>query len=179
MWRVLRILAIAIAVVFGLAVAGVMVVAWQFDRALEGSTKVSDYPRLLEDWSPTGLVDHFPKEIPGNATNVSMSELPGFMQGAGHLQLRMKLPPQEIEVIAARAKAAAVRSCPSQCGRYIEDPEFWSVPDLAAGTSKPERRFPPDFVVYALETNGDWNHPSGKGIAVSVSRSEVVYWAEQ
>lgn len=177
MWRVVRIVALGIAIVLGLAIAAVMMIGWQFERSLEGSTKVSDYPRLLKDWSQTGLVDHFPRTIPTQATNVSMAELPGFMQGSGYLQLRMKLPPQEVEAIAARTKVAAVRSCPSQCSRFIEDPEFWSIPDLAAGT-KLERGFPPDFVVYALETDGDWNHPTGKGIAVSVARSEVVYWAE-
>lgn len=177
MWRVLRIGALVIAVVIGLGIAAFVTVACLF-REPELTTRVSDYPSLLRDWSPTGLVDHFPKTIPTQASGVSLSAYPGFLQGSGFFQLRMKLPPQEVEVIAARTKAAAVRSCPNQCTNNIEDPESWSLPDLVAGTT-PERGFPPDFVVYALETDGDWNHPTGKGIAVSVARSEVVYWAEK
>ena len=165
----------------GLGVVGFLVLAWLFvhaiDQSLDGTTRVSDYPRLLEDWSAMGLVDHFPKTIPAEAADVSLAALPGVLQGSGYLQLRMKLPPQEVAAILAATKAKAVRHCPGQCPDNIEDPEFWAVPRLVAG-NKPEGRFPPDFVVYALQTDGDWNHPTGKGVAVSVTRSEVVYWAD-
>jgi len=180
MWRVLRIVAIVmalvVAIVIGLGVAFVVLVASPFEPPA-GTTTVSDYPRVLKDWSPTGLVDHFPRTLPPSASNVSLAEFPGFLQGSGYFQLRMTLPPQEVEAILTRTKSAAVRRCPTQCTVYIEDPEYWEVPRLAAGNEK-EMKFPPDFVVYALETDGEWNHPTGKGIAISPTRSEVVYWAD-
>lgn len=177
MRRSVRVAGIFVAIVIGLGLTIVMVAAWLFWQATATTTKISAYPTLLKEWAPTGLVDHFPAMLQPGATDISLAELPSFMQGSGAFQLRMRLPPDEIEAIARRARAKAVRSCPNQCSVDVEDPEYWHVPRLAAG-SESEKRFPPDFVIYALETNGDWNHPRGKGIAISVARHEVVYWAE-
>lgn len=143
----------------------------------EVATRASDYQTLLRGWEPADLTDHFPRTIPADATHVSLAAFPGFLQGKAFFQLRMTLPPSEIEAIRARAMARAIRSCPSQCTDAIQDPAFWSVPTLIAGSPSDER-FPSDFVVYAFETNRDWNHPTGKGVAISVARGEVVYWAE-
>lgn len=92
----------------------------------------------------------------------------------------MRLPAPEVSRIESEARSRAVRICPEQCGSNISEPGYWSVPDLEAGVKADEVsiNFPPDFVVYAFETDGDWNHPTGSGVAISRRRSEVVYWAQ-
>lgn len=179
MKRFLKILAIVVAGVLALLILIGAAFVWMIGQALDPGpeTRVSAYSSLLKDWSEMGVVDGFPKTIPANATDVSLHARPGILQGSGHFQLRMKLPPADVAAIEARAKAAAVRTCPPQCTDYIEEPEFWSVPWLHAGETE-SGRFPSDFVVYALETDGDWNHPTGEGVAVSRARNEVIYWAD-
>lgn len=163
-------------ILVGIAIAGVAVAIWLF-LPPAATTRTAAYPSLLKAWSDTGLVDHFPQALPPNATDVSLFADPGFLQGSGSFQLRMTLPKQDVQDILTRMKTTAVRSCPSQCTRSVEDPQFWNIPRLAAG-QKDDVRFPPDFVVFALDTNGEWNHPRGKGVAISIERHEVVYWAE-
>lgn len=179
MKRLLKILVVVVAVVLAVLILLAVAFVWIVGQALdpEPETKVSAYEGLLAEWSGMGVVDGFPKRIPANATEVRLHAMPGVLQGSGHFQLRMKLPAADIAAIEARAKAAAVRSCPSLCTTAIEDPEFWKVPLLHAGSQDGEP-FPEDFIVYALETDGDWNHPTGEGVAISRARSEVVYWAD-
>ena len=181
MKRLLRIVGIVVAVLVAIAVAlcaAVVVMYIGMSTSTATVTKVSAYPDVLEEWTSTGLVDHFPRTIPANATNVSLVAYPGAMQGSGFFQLRETLPLGDVQAILAETKASAIRSCPGQCPTGVEEPEFWHVPSLIE-PDESEHQYPPDFVIYALETNGDWNHPSGKGVAISTARSEVVYWAEQ
>src|SRR4051812_27551860 len=98
MQRALRIIAIVAAVLIGLGGGAAVTMASPLQLPTL-TTRVSAYPALLEDWSPTGLVGHFPRTIPTTATNVSVAALPGFMQGSGFFQVRMKLPPQEVAAI--------------------------------------------------------------------------------
>lgn len=175
--QALKALLIAAAVLAGLYLLFVGFVWWSLTEGSKPTTRLDAYPRLLKDWAETGMVDHFPRAIPAQARNVSLEAYPGMLQGSGSFQLRMTLPGAEVAAIDQRMKARPVRRCPPECTNGVEDPDFWSVPRLEAGQKDDSVSFERDFVVYALYTDGDWNHPTGKGIAVSVKRNEVVYWA--
>lgn len=175
--QALKFLLIAAAVLAGLYLLLVGFVWWFFTEGSKPTTRLDAYPALLKDWAETGMVDHFPRTIPSQARNVSLEAYPGMLQGSGSFQLRMTLPPAEVTAIETRMKAQAMRRCPPQCTTGIGEPEFWAVPYLQAGQKDDSVSFERDFVVYAIYTDGDWNHPTGKGIAVSVKRNEVVYWA--
>lgn len=179
--RWVRTLLITVGIVVGACLAGVTacvgLVAYQLNEQTKVTTKVAAYPRLLRDWSETGLVDHFPKTIPADATDVSLSVFPGFLQGSGWFQLRMKLPRKALEAINAQAAARAIRTCPDQCEMALDDPQLWMIPRLQAGPAL-VGDLEDEFTVYAFETDGDWNHHTGKGIAISLARGEVVYWGD-
>ncbi len=175
--QALKALLITGAVLAGLYLLFVGLVWWGLTEGSKPTTRIDAYPGVLKDWAETGMVDHFPRTIPPQARNVSLSAYPGMLQGSGSFQLRMTLPAAEVAAIDERMKSRAVRRCPPQCTDGIEDPEFWVVPYLEAGQKDDTVSFERDFVVYALYTDGDWNHPTGKGVAVSVKRNEVVYWA--
>jgi hypothetical protein len=180
-WSIARRVLIALLIVAAMLVALYMLftayVWWSLIEGSKPTTRLDAYPSLLKDWAETGMVDHFSRAIPAQARNVSLKAYPGMLQGSGSFQLRMTLPAAEVAAIDARMQTEAMRRCPPECTRGIDEPEFWSVPRLEAGQTDEGDTFERDFVVYALYTDGDWNHPTGKGIAVSVKRNEVVYWA--
>lgn len=138
-------------------------------------TDVSVYPKVLERYRPTGMVDHFPDAIPPEATDVRMAEFAGYLQGPPHLELRMKLPEDELAAIESQAAAAAAHVLPG--GTHMETDEglvsgpwFWTSDDE-------HKRLPAHYTVYVLHTRyTDSSWFSLSGVAVSTQAGEVIYW---
>src|SRR5688572_20860509 len=60
---------------------------------------VDDYDAVMKQWTDSGLVTHFPRAIPANAKSVRFSACPAYMQSGAHVQLRLKLPSEQISQI--------------------------------------------------------------------------------
>jgi hypothetical protein len=188
-----KILAMAFGVI--LLAVGVAYIALPvvFKVALEPkeTTDVGEYRAILRQWSASGLVHQFPASIPAQARNVRFSASPGFLQGGAHVQLRLRLPADEIRDIETqlRPMAKAVLSGSTtleQFDKELKDhPDHPSLPPTVFYTSETTRSFPAHYRLYVLQArNGGgkgfaWNHGDTAGTAVSSTAGEVVYWAER
>jgi hypothetical protein len=150
-------------------------IARNFTSALEPTTDISKYEELLHDYS-SELTQHFPDHIPENATQVRFYYLPAFMQGGSFLQLRCKLPLGEVNALLTRYRPIARQvgtSAQIQASAKIPLTSFEGQTNLAS-----------DFQILILggepgKTNPvDWNHGYTYGLAISIQRQEVIYYAD-
>ncbi|MDA8989960.1 hypothetical protein N9H45_00360 [Opitutales bacterium] len=163
------------------AVLGFAWMVYSFNKALEPIESVSKYEEVLADWK-SGLIDHFPSSVPANARNVKFSSCPAFLQGGGHVQLRMELPAAEVKVLYDHATRSAKQH--QDGGNSVtlvnerRDDGLWSTHPhtLAKGTYE----FPSDYRIFIFDAagSGDWNHGKSMGMVVSLQRNEVLYYAE-
>lgn len=146
-------------------------------------TDPKKYSSLLTEWTPTGIVAHFPDPLPPTATNVKLSSFPGYMQGGAWFQVRLTLPAAEV----SKAYDAATKAAKD----FYDGGDFFNstnakkggLPGTSFHTSDPERQpdFPADYriFVFAAQDHGDhWNHGNSRGVVVSKKRNEVIYFAE-
>jgi hypothetical protein len=167
-----------------IAVLGISWMYYSFKKALEPIESVDQYHEVLADWKASGLVDHFPGSLPASARNVKFSAFPGFLQGGGHVQLRMELPEEEVKSLFDHATKTARQHHDGGNSLTLvneRDDGLWSTYPytLAKGTYE----FPSDYTIFIFDAedhgNGyDWNHGESKGVVVSLQRNEVLYYAE-
>ena len=145
-------------------------------------TDLREYQKILEAWSKAGITKEFPSAVPASALKVRMSCLAPFLQGGGHFQLRLKLPPEEIDAIDKKYSSSAIQV---YRGKTINERYNQPIPSPSDFTNgKSDGHFHPSFNLYilmALDQGGKdyaWNHGKSYGIAVSRERSEVIYWCE-
>ncbi len=154
---------------------------------LAATTPIEDVSRYAEIRGQMGgsvLVRHFPMTIPENATDARFSYLPKFMQGGGHLQLRLRLPQSEIrDVLIEYDPQAKYEYVGGDMGEHENQTN--GVPTThfyTSGTN--EGSFPASYeiLVFDAEPGGTpdfpWNHGYSYGVAISSENSEIVYWAE-
>ena len=164
------------------AVLGFAWMVYSFNKALEPIESVSKYEEVLADWKASGLIDHFPSSVPANARNVKFSSCLGFLQGGGHVQLRMELPAAEVKVLYDHATRSAKQHQDGGSSVTLvnerRDDGLWSTHPhtLAKGTYE----FPSDYRIFIFDAagSGDWNHGKSMGMVVSLQRNEVLYYAE-
>jgi hypothetical protein len=179
---ILTILLLASALALGLC--------WLLPKVLpEPNWVITDAARYSEirddDWHNGPLVQHFPDEIPANATDVHVLYSLPFMQKGAYFQLRFKLPPQQIADLLAEYNARAVWKYKGCCYTVGENdpplPTFY-VDDSPDGAVRPVNYT--IFVLGAQPRGGSdppdfpWNHGHTYGVAINSSISEVLYWAE-
>lgn len=193
--RVLKFIMIIFLSLGGVTVIGsgifLYILGNSFNSALEPVKDISRYQEVIRGFEPNSpLIKHFPDNIPPEASNVRLFFLPGFMQGGTIFQLRMKVPPEKIKNLQSQfRKTAKWKYIP---GGKDNSPKEETSPDGVTinfeynfhtsdfGKSSP---FPPSYEILVLEdTRGapeyDWNHPELYGVAIDISASEIVYWAE-
>lgn len=149
-------------------------------------TDVSAYQDVLSQWQPTGLIDHFPEQIPSEESSARLSYMPGFLQGGSHFQLRLELPASEIERIEADVQQLTEhRYRGGTLFEHYNADSTNNVPatDFFTGNDPDDRRFPDHFDLYVLEatpgSGPSWNNGRTCGVAVSSVSGEVVYWAHE
>ena len=172
-----------------LVLVGVLGFAWMvysFNKALEPIGSIDEYQDVLADWKASGLVDHFPSSVPPSARTERFSSSPGFLQGGGHVQLRMELPEAEVKSLHKHATKNAKQH--QDGGNSVtlvneQDDGLWSTHPhtLTEGTYE----FPGDYRIFIFHaepyrkgSGHDWNHGESKGMVVSLQRNEVLYYAE-
>lgn len=183
-----------ICVIFGiLALVGLLGFALIRHRVLTslGPPKtvesLEQYERVLRDWKKTGLVDHFPSQVPANAEWVRFASFPGYMQGGGWVQIRMELPGPEVKRLYEHATKTAKRHHDGGHSLSLINGRFDGVASADPHTLGTETfSFPDDyriFIFYAKPhkkgSGHDWNHGRSKGMVVSLQRNEVLYFAEK
>jgi hypothetical protein len=151
------------------------------------TTDLAQYSQIRNgfEWD-NKLTEHFPEQIPSNATDIHLMYSPPFMQKGANFQLRFKLPPSEIERLLAEYGEVAKQKYEGHQGgasdymhkSYLPLPPF-HINDDPGGTILPK-----DYVIIVLgaEPRGQedflWNHGYTYGVAINESISEILYWAE-
>lgn len=173
-----------------LSVGALYLLGRDLDESLKPVTEISRYREVRHSFDPEAtLVRHFPPEIPPEARNVRLYFVPGFLQGAAVLQLRMKLPPAQVQKIQARfRKTAKFKYIPGDKDNSLHpetSPQGVVISHeyiFHTGESR-DRPFPKNYELLVIEdTSGaptyNWKHPNLAGVAIDLVTSEVVYWAE-
>lgn len=136
---------------------------------------VNQYEAIVQSYGPK-LTPHFPPHIPSDATGVKFYYEPAFLQGGSYLQLRCRLPADEIAALLEQYLPIAkeVRSSNEMAvNNDIPLTSFYGEMQLAG-----------DFRILILggepyKTNPvDWNHGYTYGLAISTQRQEVIYYAD-
>jgi hypothetical protein len=139
---------------------------------------VARYPEVRAQFGDSELVRHFPAAIPPEATEAQFAYIPGFLQGATVIQLRLRLPPEEVADLLAHYRPVAKSRSPNQLAG--------SPPTHFYTSGSADHSWPATYEILVLDAQpqgtppgSEWNHGYGYGIAVDSERSEVVYWAEE
>jgi hypothetical protein len=162
----------------------------EFDEALKPVTDAAQYEKILAKFEDSLTVKHFPLGIPGDAKNVRLYYLPGFLQGATMLELRMKLPPEQIKIIEAKfltqAKRKYIPGSKNNSPKEENSPTGMKVEYIYKSHigSLNGENFPSNYKLLVLEdTRGapkyNWKHSTVYGVAIDPSTPEVIYWLEQ
>ncbi len=144
-------------------------------------TDDNKYSKVLAEWKSTTLVDHFPNAIPATATDVKFSALHRFLQGGGHIQLRMKLPNSEVRALYEdAAKKAKQTQDGGNSATLINEKDDGLHSACPYTLDFDPYEFPKDYRIFIFhaETPGSWNHGVGYGGVISLQRDEVIYYAE-
>jgi len=168
-----------LAVVWTVGVAVCFIRLWSLGIVITNPARYEELRGMVQPSS------HFPERIPGHARRVRFSYYPGPLQSASHLQLRMKLPPEEIEAVVDRARQQGVMEYHG--GGQAPDGRpttAFFTSDSAQGIASPDQiPFPPSYLILQFGEPrrwepGTWNHGAIGGIAVDEDAREVVYWAQ-
>jgi hypothetical protein len=182
--RTILICTVAVLLGVGAGLVGLYWLAKSFGGP-EVTTDVAAYGTMLKEWSSSGLVAHFPANVPPQARAVRFAAYPGFLQGGAYIQLRMQLPAGEIEAIEDRLKKATTHVYTGG-GFFDHDNEDqknnWPTTTFhTSDNPKTTFDFPRHYKLYVLSAKnlgGSWNHGETSGVAVSKTGNEVVYWAD-
>ena len=140
-------------------------------------TDISQYSEILEGtWPDRTFVQHFPPEIPANATEAHMLYSPPFMQKGALFQLWLKLPTDEIKKVQAEYNEMALKS-------GVETYLSRSYPALNRYDTEGniERHILSEgyeIIVLGAESRDGGNHGHTYGVATNVVTSEILYWTE-
>ena len=152
------------------------------NQATTEVTNVRKYEKILRYWrpeKPDSIVGHFPDSIPANATTVSFSYFPKFLQGGAHIQLRLALSEATIEGLYKKSSARKIKSFFG--GDKLEHMKMKEgIPTTYFFTGDAnDLSFPDDYEVMPFKKGKkNWHHSNSHGVAISKQRREIVYWAE-
>jgi hypothetical protein len=154
--------------------------------SIEPKTETSPrkYTQLITNWTPTGLVAHFPNPLPSTASNVKLSAFPGFLQGGAWFQVRLTLPASEVSKLYDDATKAAKDFYDGGTTYTSVNSRTNGLPGTSFHTSdNKQEEFPADYRVFvfaAQDAGGNPHYQSGKcyGVVISKQRNEVIYYAE-
>ncbi len=148
-------------------------------------TNPKKYSKLITDWTPSGLIAHFPNPLPPSASNVKLSAFPGCLQGGAWFQVRFTLPAAEISKAYDDATKTAKKFYDGGGKFKSTNSPKNGLPGTNFHTSDnpKESKFPEDYRIFVFAAQSPGGNPpwqSGKsyGIVISKQRNEVIYYAE-
>lgn len=149
------------------------------------------YHQIVGAHSGYPLLNHFPAEIPKEATKMRFYFQPGVMQGGTTFQLRLALPRSTIADLDQTYSKLKTKSFWGgdinwhMSGKDGMPTTFFHTNDNAE--TYENRLFPPDYEIMIFDpllTESErsqsrlWNHGQSHGVAISRQRNEIVYWAQ-
>lgn len=150
------------------------------------TNRLDKYAELLANWDGR-LVGQFPAEIPADAVLARFSNFPGFMQGGGHIQLRLQLRADRIgQLHLGMAERKTKSFFGGHTSQHMNAKEGMPTTFFHTGDFS-DLSFPDDYEIMIFDkllpesersSGFYWNHGQSHGVAISPMRSEIVYWAE-
>lgn len=184
---VMRIATSSATVLFALWVSGCASTASPrlTNRGLPGEvTDPARYEEIIAEFDDHPALQHFPASVPANSSFVRLHFHPALFQGGSVLQLKVSLPPDEVQSLYSVFARQALYVIPSNTMNdpLFEDPEIPRHRDLTADTESTSLREGFELLVLGAEDLGSkdapWNHGVTYGVAVDRASSQVVYWYE-
>ena len=129
------------------------------------------------------FVNHFPEEIPTDASNVEMYYLPGFLQGGTVFELKLKLAPSEVEEVMKQFEGLGIKEVAVDKYGALTDELLRQARDIQTPNLSTTSSSEPQMITLGAEPRGSradfiWNHGVMYGVGVDVTNSEVIYWVE-
>lgn len=147
-------------------------------------TNPKKYAALITNWTPSGLVTHFPRPLPATASNVKLSAFPGFLQGGAWFQVRLTLPAAEISKLYDDASKIAKDFYDGGGSLTSVNSKHDGLPgtDFHTSDNSKQSEFPPDYRVFVFDAQrpggNTWEHGKCYGVVISKQRNEIIYYAE-
>jgi hypothetical protein len=156
------------------------------NREVQIITDTSQYQQIRQQlWTDNTQIKYFPPEIPADAQNVHLAYSTGINHSNSFVQIRFKQPPEKINKLLHNfRKIAQRRYRGGNTNDHINFPN--GVPTTFFYTANSEAEsFPPSYEILVLkaqnkgQANFKWNHGESSGVAIDITASEIVYWAEK
>ncbi len=172
-----------IAVLLGIAVTAILAFGYvklrDFGRELQRAwmpvTDMSRYQELLAVARSQGLASHFPDGNPATAT--AFHYTPHFLQGPLVLQLKCRIPPDEID--AAMEVISTLEMQSENAKRHV-DPNAPRPHDYTVDTEFADV-LSESYDVHMLyaedhSDNSSWNHGAYEGVAIDSHEGVMLYF---
>ena len=133
---------------------------------------------LANRWPFPELTAHFPESIPGNAADTRFFYRPSWVNRTTYIQLRCKLPHETVGKFAEQWKGESLFTF---AGGDLNEHANKQPGVLTTSFFTGDWRFPDDYSLYVLKqvdiSRTGTRFKGASGVAVSVTRDDVVYWA--
>ncbi len=172
---------------FGLVIGGFLISkAASNTKQLQLITDTSQYQEIRNHrWADIQQIQHFPQQIPTDAQVLQMAYASGLNPGSSSLQIRLKEPQAKIKNLLTQYKKISQHQYRGgNTNSHSNQPN--GVPTTFFYTSDSEiETFPSSYEILVLKAEdksqpgAKWNHGNSNGVAIDVTSSEIIYWAEK
>lgn len=162
-------------VLLTLFVGVINLLGYAFDSATRPITDVGQYAAVRSELGELEHVQHFPIEIPREATLAQFYYQPGALQGGMGLQLRVQLPPETWQTLKAQYEAEAQYTFSAEDVNAVGFEEPVPIPLLRVGDEEPQL-FSDTHTVFVL---GEQSSDVSYGVALNETPAEIVYWSQE
>ncbi|MTJ08892.1 MULTISPECIES: hypothetical protein [unclassified Anabaena] len=155
-------------------------------KKLQIITDTSRYQEIRhQKWSDIQQIQHFPSEIPADSQVLQMAYSPGLTPGSSSWQIRLKQSQTNIKKLLTQyQKISQHQYWGGNTNNHINQPN--GVPTTFFYTSDSQMEtFPSTYQILVLKAEdksqpgSKWNHGKSSGVAIDVTSSEIIYWAEK
>jgi hypothetical protein len=165
-------------------------------KSLSPVTDISRYQEIRgylsmfwSGYTPTAM-EHFPPDIPDEAQDILFYYRPGFLRGGTMIQLQMKLLPASVTTIKdlflGKAKLKYIPGSQNNSLKDEQMPQGFTISHTYNFyiDETIEHDFPENYGILVLEDTRcaptyQWKYPFSAGVAIDLSTSEIIYWAQQ
>lgn len=141
-------------------------------------TDVNRYSEVMESITSKTVIEHFPENIPSEASNVKFAYQPRIMQGAMFVELLMTLPESQINEL--QDKYGDLDQY-----HYSEETVLTDIPEPILYLISDENHiFDQNFSIFLIsaEPAGKedfiWNHGTMYGVGINKTDLQVIYWLQ-
>ncbi len=141
-------------------------------------TDVNRYSEVMESITPTTVIEHFPEDIPLEATNVKFAYQPRIMQGAMFVELIVTLPEDQINGLWDKYSSfEKYQFAEDKTLNDIPEPILFLISDENNGV---DQNFSIFFINAEPAGKKDfmWNHGTMYGVGINPTSLQVIYWLQ-